>query len=314
MLAWIIPTIRYFYAEFNQLHVSQHASALTLTSLLSIVPLTTLSLTVMSIMPQAEGNYSVLQEYVFSHFLPSSGDAITAWIEQFVQKARQLSAIGIAFFAVTAIMLLNNIEITFNKIWYVQHRRPFFLKLLIYWAFITLGPLILTSAVFVGAEIGWSSMAIHQVSGSANFLAFTLVWLFFTLLYYFVPQFPVTWLEALFGGVCVASLLALLKSIFSYWLVWFPAYQLTYGAFAAVPLVLLWLYSSWIVIIGGALLIRVVSEIETIRNLNQPANLSGIVQVLQWLATHKEQKKAVSDRDFRLFPDISLKNWRLYFN
>jgi membrane protein len=314
ILRWCVHFIKYFYQEFQHLHVSQHASAMTLTSLLSIVPLFALSLTIMSILPQAESNQTMMQDYVFSHFVPESGQVITQWLEQFVEQARQLSWVGIAFFFVTAIILLNNIELTFNKIWYVKHKRPFLLKLLIYWTFITAGPLILAAAVLLGSELDWSQLPITQLTSSGGTLAFLLIWFFFILLYFFVPQFPVSWLEATFGALLVTLILTGLKSLLGSWLIWFPSYQITYGAFAVIPLLLLWLYSSWLVIIAGALIVRMSSELHALHDRKNQGDLAGVIAVLQWLSAHSLTNQRVSDRDFRRFPNISLVTWRTYMN
>ncbi|HSA72270.1 MAG TPA: YihY family inner membrane protein [Burkholderiales bacterium] len=238
----------------------QTAGSLTYTTLLSLVPLFTVALAVSTAFPVFDDTVGALQEFVLENFLPDARgiDTIADQITAFTQNAGRLTAIGLGFFFVTAVMLMMTIDVSLNRLFRVQRSRPLLQQVLIYWAVLTLGPVLIGGSLSmtsfaVGASLGWLQLgfAADVVLGVLPFI-FTCAAL--TLLYGIVPYRAVKLRDALIGGVVAGIAFELAKRGFAVYLARFPTYTLIYGAFATIPIFLVWLYLSWVVVLAGATL------------------------------------------------------------
>jgi membrane protein len=238
----------------------QTAGSLTYTTLLSLVPLFTVALAVSTAFPVFDDTVGALQEFVLENFLPDARgiDTIADQITAFTQNAGRLTAIGLGFFFVTAVMLMMTIDVSLNRLFRVQRSRPLLQQVLIYWAVLTLGPVLIGGSLSmtsfaVGASLGWLQLgfAADVVLGVLPFI-FTCAAL--TLLYGIVPYRAVKLRDALIGGVVAGIAFELAKRGFAIYLARFPTYTLIYGAFATIPIFLVWLYLSWVVVLAGATL------------------------------------------------------------
>ncbi len=247
---------RRFYEERGL----QVAASLTYTTLLSLVPLFTVALAVSTAFPVFDKTVDALQLFVFENFLPDARgiDTIADQINSFTQNAGRLTAIGIAFFAVAAILLIRTIDDALNGIFRVHRQRPPLQRVLIYWAVLTLGP------ALVGGSLSATSFAVGASFGRLNLdivaeallrvLPFVFTCVALTLLYAIVPYRHVPWRHALAGALVAGIAFELAKRGFALYLVRFPTYTLIYGAFATIPIFLVWMYLSWAVVLGGAAL------------------------------------------------------------
>ena len=180
------------------------------------------------------------------------------YLHQFSQQAQKLTVVGIVFLMITAFMMLRAIENTFNQIWQLPSGRKGLSSFLLYWAILSLGPLMLSAGFAVSSYI--ASLGLWKEDWVPTFgtIALGLIipylssFLAFTLIYWAVPNCNVSLKHAAIGGALASLLFELGKEIFSAATTFFPSYQLIYGAFAAVPLFLLWLYISWVVILFAA--------------------------------------------------------------
>lgn len=234
------------------------ASGLSYASLLALVPLLAIALALLSAFPAFEGVEQRVIATVFDDILPQASDEIARRVVGFVENASQLTGPGILALAATAILLLSNIDGAFNKIWRVTEQRATAVSVLVYWALLTLGPLLL------GASISLSSYAfamvrtsgLESLTGGAviapRLLSLVLAGLGFALLFFVVPNRRVHWSHALAGGAVSAVLFELLKYGFALYLTHFPSYQAIYGALASVPIFLVWLFLSWSAVLLGA--------------------------------------------------------------
>ena len=238
----------------------QTAGSLTYTTLLSLVPLFTVALAVSTAFPVFDDTVGALQEFVLENFLPDARgiDTIADQITAFTQNAGRLTAIGLGFFFVTAVMLMMTIDVSLNRLFRVQRSRPLVQQVLIYWAVLTLGPVLIGGSLSmtsfaVGASLGWLQLgfAADVVLGVLPFI-FTCAAL--TLLYGIVPYRAVKLRDALIGGMVAGIAFELAKRGFAIYLARFPTYTLIYGAFATIPIFLVWLYLSWVVVLAGATL------------------------------------------------------------
>ena len=238
----------------------QTAGSLTYTTLLSLIPLITVALAVATAFPVFDDTIGALQLFLFENFLPDA-DGINTIAEQittFTSNAGRLTAIGLVFFFVTAVMLMMTIDTSLNRLFRVQRARPMLQQVLMYWAVITLGPVFIglslsMTSFAVGASFGWLRLSVvaDAVLGVLPFL-FTCAAL--SLLYAIVPNRHVPARDALIGGVLAGIAFELAKRGFAIYLTRFPTYTLIYGAFATIPIFLVWLYTSWVVVLAGATL------------------------------------------------------------
>jgi membrane protein len=241
----------------------QTAGSLTYTTLLSLVPLFTVALALATAFPVFDQTMAQLQEFVLENFLPDARgiETIAAQVTEFSQNAGRLTAIGLGFFLVTAVMLMMTIDVALNRLFRVQRQRPMLQQVLIYWAVITLGPVLIGGSLSmtsfaVGASFGWLKLG-YVADWLLGVLPFVFTCAALTLLYAVVPYRAVKFRDALIGGVVAGVIFELAKRGFAIYLARFPTYTLIYGAFATIPIFLLWLYMSWVVVLVGGTLTAV---------------------------------------------------------
>jgi membrane protein len=254
------PLLRLIGQRFKEDRCLQVAASLTYTTLLSLVPIVTIVLTVFSALPVFGDMMAQIKLFLLSNMMPASaGKIISVYMTQFSEKAARLTAVGIALLGVTAFMLMQTIDHAFNVIWRVRRQRPWLQRFLIYWAVLTLGPLLVGASLsltsyLVSLSLGWTQ-GIPLIGGlplKLTPLALTIVAL--ALLYLAVPNRTVRFSHALAAGIVAGILFELMKKLFALYLTQFPTYTLVYGAFAAVPIFLVWIYLSWLVVLLGAVM------------------------------------------------------------
>ena len=265
LLSRLAELVRVVARRFQEDHGLQTASSLTFTTLLSLVPIITVALTLISAFPVFHGMSGVIQNWVFDNMVPESADLIEKYADQFIDNAEKLTAVGIVFLAVTSIMLLMTIDDAFNDIWRVRRARPMLQRVLIYWALITVGPLLIggslsLSSWLMSASAGWTKDIPYASVTLIKFSAIALTCIALALLYYAMPNRPVKIRDAITGGVLAGVVFELTKHGFGFYITQFPTYKLVYGAFAAVPVFLMWLYISWLVVLLGAVAVAALPE------------------------------------------------------
>ncbi|WP_415881438.1 YihY family inner membrane protein [Neptuniibacter sp. QD72_48] len=292
--------IRYLFRQFLQNQGILNAAALTYTTLFAVVPLMTVSYAMLAAVPSFQGVGQELQGWVFDNFVPATGAVVQDYLNDFSSQARKLTAVGIALLAITSIMMMKNIEAAFNRIWRVNEPRKGLSSFLLYWAILSLGPiliglgLVLTSYIASLPFISEATEAVGRarlLSALPTILSATA----FTLMYVAVPNCPVPFKSALLGGVGVALLFETAKRGFTAFVTQFPSYELIYGAFAAVPLFLLWIFISWVIILMGAELTRCITVYRPNERTNDLPHLYSVVAVLHRLWKAQQQGKSISD-------------------
>ncbi len=245
--------------RFYEERALQTAGSLTYTTLLSLVPLLTVALAVSTAFPVFDDTIGQLQLFLLENFLPDAGiDTIVDQITSFTQNAGRLTAIGLLFFFVTSVMLMMTIDVSLNRLFRVQRQRPMLQQVLMYWAVITLGPVLIgvslsMTSFAVGASFGWLRLG-YVADWVLGVLPFVFTCAALTLLYGVVPYRAVKPRDALLGGILAGIVFEVAKRAFAIYLARFPTYTLIYGAFATIPIFLVWLYVSWVVVLAGATL------------------------------------------------------------
>jgi membrane protein len=238
-------------------NITISAGHLAYVTLLSLVPFIMVFFTILSAFPAFATVRSKLEQFIFSNFVPTASDVVHEYMSDFVGNASQMGAVGILSLLFVAILLISNVDKTLNRIWRTQSERPIIYTFAIYWMVITLGPLLMgASVVMTSYLVGLAEFAEEYTPGLGTFLL-ELVPSFaalaaFIILYMLVPNRRVPLKHALGGAVLATILFELSKKGFAFYVTSFPSYQVIYGALAALPLLFLWIYLSWIVVLLGA--------------------------------------------------------------
>jgi len=239
----------------------QVAGSLTFTTVFALVPLLTIALAIFTTFPMFNTFRKSLEAYFIQSVMPKEiSNTILNYLTTFAAKATRLSAVGAVALLGTSAAMMNMIERVFDRIWRVRRERSWVRRLLVYWAIISLGPLM------VGVSLTLSSnvfMATNNLLGELPVLAaliytvlsLGLTTVGFTLLYATVPNRDVDWRDAAWGGLVAGLAFEVAKRGFAIYITHFPAYSKIYGALAALPLFLLWVYVSWMITLVGALLV-----------------------------------------------------------
>ena len=250
--------VRYVLQQFFAGRTTQSASALAYTTLLSLVPLMAVMFSFFSNLSVFKDFSEVIQDFVFSNFVPSFGQTAQDYLISFSIKASQLTTTGIISLVIVALMLMSTIDSSLDNIWHVRKRRGFIGRFLVYWAVLTVGP-VLIGVGFYSTSYLLTIPFIENVDSVAkiksSLLALTPFFTTsaaFTILYILVPNTHVNRRHAIVGGITAAILFELAKYAFGLYIKAFPSYQMIYGAFAVLPMFLIWIYLSWLIVLLGA--------------------------------------------------------------
>ncbi|MGK0501007.1 MAG: membrane protein [Oceanicoccus sp.] len=252
---------------------SYSAAALTYMSLFALVPLLTVMYAILSAVPAFQEVGNQIQNLVFDNFVPSTGQEVEDYLVQFSEKARKMTGVGIAFLGVTAILMLKNIEKTFNAIWKTRDNRKGLSSFLLYWAILSLGPIFIGLAFAISTYLVSLKVMFDQVDviGIGPMLLrgtpYLLTSAAFTLLFAAVPNCRVPIKNAIIGGLITALVFELAKQLFA-GIVSNSSYQTIYGTFAAIPMFLLWIYLSWLIVLAGAELVHTLGGFNALENEN----------------------------------------------
>ena len=244
--------------RFREDRMGLTASSLTFTTSIALVPFFTVALAVFTAFPMFSTLQGALQAWLIESLIPDNiARQVLGYLTQFSGQASKLGGAGLAVLLVTAIALMLTIDRTLNSIWRVRKPRPLAQRMLIYWAAITLGPLVLAASLAVTSYVvSASSGLVGALPVSVRFVLdvaqFFLVVGGMAALYRYVPNTYVKWPHALAGGLFVAAGLEVAKNILGLYLAAVPTYSLVYGAFAALPILLVWIYLSWTIVLMGA--------------------------------------------------------------
>ena len=251
--------------------IPQVAGSLTFTTMLSLVPLATVAFALFTAFPLFAQFQTSLQQFLADHLMPEQFNSqIFKYLNQFASKAKGLTTVGMIVLFVTSVMTLMTVESAFNVIWRVRKARPIAQRVLVYWSILTLGPILIGVSLSISSYLFTQSMSYSAAQRITPLIewalagaALPLTVLAFTLLYVFVPNCRVEWRDAIVGGVAAAIAFEIAKRGFGFYIRRMPSYTAVYGAFAVVPLFLLWMYLSWFITLAGAMIASALPAIRT---------------------------------------------------
>jgi len=252
-----IDFTRYLSERFGEDRGLQTAGALGFTSVLALVPLVAVTVYVLSGFPVFSGLTGTIHHFLFTNFVPATGEVVQKYLEQFASKAANLTTIGVIFLFATALMVMQTIDQAMNDIWRIKVKRRRVTSFLVYWAVLSLGPLFVGLSLASTSYVASLPLIQETVGGDAKatlfgVLPFIFMVIAFTLLYTLVPNCPVRIRHALTGALAAAVLFEGAKQAFAYYVTQVPTYAVIYGSLAAIPLFLFWIYISWVVALLGA--------------------------------------------------------------
>ncbi|KIQ33714.1 membrane protein [Variovorax paradoxus] len=244
--------------RFREDRLGLTASSLTFTTTIAMVPFFTVALALFTVFPMFAKMQGRLQRWLIESLIPDNiARQVLGYLNQFASKASGLGIAGLIVLLITAIALILTIDKTLNNIWRVPRPRPLAQRVLIYWATITLGPLILavslstTSYVFAASRDVVGGAMVKLAFDSLEFL---LLAAGMAALYHYVPNTNVRWSHAWAGGIFVAAAIEIAKRVLGYYLSLVPTYSVLYGAFATFPILLVWIYVAWVIVLLGAVI------------------------------------------------------------
>lgn len=283
-----VAFLRYVVVSFFRHDCPKVASYLAFTSLFAVVPVMTVIYSILALIPQLKGLETRMQTFVFEHFVPSTGTQLEEYLRGFAEQAANLTSVGVAMLFVTAVLMLRKIEVTFNTIWHVSAARKGVNGFLLYWALLSLGPVLMGGTFAVSSYIASQRIlydvvalpgAEQAVLGLLPILMSTVA---FSLAYIAIPNTRVPIRHGILGGFIAALMFDIARRGMTLFISLFPTYHLVYGAFAAVPIFLVWVLVSWVILLIGAEIVQALTNFK-INKSRSESSLGNLLAILQQL-------------------------------
>ncbi|WP_160064654.1 virulence factor BrkB family protein [Psychromonas sp. L1A2] len=231
------------------------AGHLAYVTLLSIVPCLAVVFYMLSAFPMFSELNKIIENLIYNNFVPTAGDAVKEHMTGFIENTKKMSMMGIASLVVIALLLISTIDQTINRIWRCNKKRSPIQAFTIYWTILSLGPIIIGGSIALSSYIfsivktdGFLSIGQQVLS----FMPFVFSWLAFAGVYTLVPHQRVRLRYAMIGGFIAALLFSLATDLFTLYITNFPSQQIIYGALAVIPIMFVWIYFSWLIVLIGA--------------------------------------------------------------
>ena len=260
-----VAFVRRVIERLSGVGLARTAASLAFTTLLGLVPLFTVAFAYVAKFPLFEASQQALESFLLRFFLPGSGAVIHRYLTEFTAKTAELKGIATVFVIVTAVLLVAEVESEINAIWEARAPRSITRRIFIYVIGLTAGPAFIGAAVYFMTWLIDESVALVPIRSQTLALfvqpvAFAAETVAFTFLYQFVPAQRVRFRRAFAGGLLAAAAFEVAKFGFRIYVANFASYEVIYGALAALPLFLLWLYLTWLIVLAGAAVTATLAE------------------------------------------------------
>ncbi len=301
----LLHRLHYVLGRYRADRCPDTAAALTYMSLFALVPLLTVLYTMASAIPAFNGLEGNIQNLLFDYLIPEASREMQDYLDDFSRQAKNLTGFGVAFLGGTAILMLRNIEKSFNRIWRTPENRSPVSSFLLYWAVLSLAPLTIGLGLAVSTYLASFADVVESfdIIGVGGLLLqltpFFLNAVGFTLIYAAVPNCRVSFKHALIGGITAGIAFNLARNVFTM-LVSGTSFTFIYGAFAAVPLFLLWVFISWNIVLICAILVHSLSAYQSKEQAARPLVVKALEALhLLW----QRQQAGETLREFDLMLD-----------
>ncbi len=289
--------LRFVQRRLKEEQLSEVSASLTFTTVLALVPVLTIAFAIFTTFPLFTTFRDSLEAYFVQSLMPKGiANTILDYLSQFAAKASRLSALGAIFLIVTAVLMFGTVDRTLNRIWRVQHARPIVQRVMIYWAIMTLGPLLIGASMSFAGELapltgplfrGWpltKMLLLLMVSVTLSTLAFSL-------LYLSVPNRIIDWRDAVVGGLVAAIAFEITRRLFAFFIIQGAGYRAIYGALAAVPIFLIWVYLFWLITLLGAVVAAALPVVRHERWWHRPQPGSDFLDAMAVLKVLVEARR-----------------------
>jgi len=291
--------INYVFGRFQSDKCSSVAAELTVTSLLALVPLTTMVFSLLALIPSFQDVGASLQGLMFEYFVPATGETVQNYLTEFVGKAKGMSTVGFIMLLVTALLMMRTIDISFNNIWQIKSNKSFLRTFLVYWAVLTLGPIFLGTSLLITSYLKSLPLVSDVVQQDSQWMTVGLPMLMesiaFALMFFIIPNRKILFKQAVIAAIVTAVLFELAKSGFGIFVEYFSTYQVIFGALATIPLFLIWVYLSWSIILFGAEICHGLFSFAMDKQAEQKHPFIQLVQILLLLAKKQQLGETISE-------------------
>jgi membrane protein len=278
--------------RFAEVRLGQAAGSLTFTTTIALVPLLTVGLAIFTIFPQFADIQTLVQRWLIDSLMPEGiSRQVLNYITQFTSKASRLGLAGMAVLLVSALTLVFTLDRAFNAIWGITKPRPLVQRMLVYWAAMTLGPLLMGLGVATMSHVVSVSRGLAQAWPQSLHLAidafeWSLLVIGVGALFKYLPNVHVRWAHALAGGLWVTIMIEVARRVLTWYLSAMPAFSKVYGALATFPILLVWIYTAWMIVLSGAVIVSLLPGV-LLRRVRAPEGpgwpLSQALEVLSLL-------------------------------
>lgn len=295
----VLSVLHFAAIRAREEHLTQAAAGLSFTTLLSVVPLLAVIFALFTAFPLFNQFRIALDDFMVNNLMPAAvADGVMNYINRFALEASRLTTLGGIVLLATSISLIVTIDKVFNAIWHVTRQRSLLQRLLVYWTVMSVGPVMLGASLWTMSYITRQSMGLMgDVSFAANLILalipILVTGLGLSALFVVVPNRYVRWTDALAGGFLAAVVLELLKAWLAWYLARFTAYTVVYGTFAALPILMVWMYISWLVVLFSATISASIPLIRFGRREIYRRPGSPFVDALEILGTLAQRRGAV---------------------
>ncbi len=313
-----VAFVVYMLASFFRHENSRAAFYLAFTSLFAIVPTMTVVYSILALIPDLQGMDSKMQSFVFEHFVPTTGTQLEEYLQSFTEQASNLTSVGVVMLFVTTVLMLRKIENAFNTIWHVTEARKGVNGFLLYWALLSLGPVMMGGTFAMYSYVASHKMleTVIPLQGSSrvllSLLPIVMSTFAFSLAYIAIPNTKVPVSHGILGGLFAALMFDLARRLMTLFLTMFPTYHLVYGAFAAVPIFLMWVLVSWFILLLGAEFVQSLKNFKVIQSRSE-SMLGNILMVLYVMYCQQNQGEVVDESELlEKMPWIPTGQWEQY--
>lgn len=263
--------LKLLWKRINDDNMTTQAGNLAYVSLLALVPLIAVVFALFAAFPVFSDVSVQLKSFIFNNFMPAAGNTLQRYLEQFVANVNRMTAVGAVGLIVTALLLMHTVDAALNDIWRSDKKRPLVYSFAVYWMILTLGPLLAGASLAISSyllSLRWinATGVTSLIDQMLRIFPLLLSWLAFWLLYSIVPTKRVPPRDALIGALIAGALFELGKKGFALYVTMFPSYQLIYGVLAVIPILFLWVYWTWCIVLLGA---EITATLDDYRQLKQ---------------------------------------------
>ena len=261
----ILRVVVIIWRQFYQDNCFNRAAGLAYTTLLSLVPLLSVGFSILFAFPVYHDLAQKIQDLIFTYIVADSAQVVQQYFLNFIAQTPKLSIFGMAGLLITAVWLVFSMEQTFNNIWRVNRNRHSITAFLLYWAIISLIPIVIASLFSISSSLAglekFIGIPFQPIEALVTIiLPYIATFMAFALLYLSLPNCKVPIGNAVIAAIIATILFELARHAFALYIDNIAGYTLIYGALAAIPIFLVWLYISWVIILLGVVINHVLTK------------------------------------------------------